>query len=78
VNARILDVKHSPPDNPGTPAEREARAAAVVAYAKALGKKIPRGLKLIGFRQPTAAERDFAKTLLPRARKRSTRSKAVA
>ena len=71
-------MKHSPPENRGTPAEREARAAAVVANAKALDKKIPRGLKLIGFRQPTAAERDFAKTLLPLARKRSLRSKAVA
>ena len=71
-------MKHSPPENPGTPAEREARAAAVVANAKALGKKIPRGLKLIGFRQPTTAERDFAKTLSPLARKRSSRSKAVA
>jgi hypothetical protein len=74
----MYHVKHFPPENPGAPAEREARVAAVVANAKALGKKIPRGVKLIGFREPAAAERDFAKTLLPVARKRSSRSKAAA
>lgn len=57
--------------------ERKARVAAVVANAKALGKKIPRGVKLVDFRGPTAAERDFAKTL-PLARKRALRSKAAA
>jgi hypothetical protein len=67
----MYDVKHSPPANPGTPAERRARVAAVVAKAKALGKKIPRGVKLVGFREPTAAERDFGKTLIPLARKRA-------
>jgi hypothetical protein len=61
-------VKHSPRTNPGTPAQRKARVAAVIVNAKAEGKKIPRGVKLIGFREPTAAERDFAKTLT---RKRS-------
>ena len=61
----MCHVKHSPPATRGTPAQRSARVAAVVANAKALGKKIPRGVKLIGFRKPTAAERDFAKTLLP-------------
>jgi len=71
-------VKHSPPANPGTPAERAARVAAVVANAKARREKVPRGVKLIGFREPTAAERDFAKTLLPLSRKRSVRSKAAA
>jgi hypothetical protein len=74
----MYHVKHSPPENPETPAERKARIAAVVANAKVLGKKIPRGVKLIGFRKPTAAERDFSKTLLPLARKRSMRSKAAA
>jgi hypothetical protein len=58
-------VKHSPRTNSGTPAQRKARVAAVIVNAKALGKKIPRGLKLIGFREPTAAERAFAKTLVP-------------
>lgn len=71
-------MKHSPRTNPGTSAERKARVAAVVANAKRLGKKVPRGVKLIGFREPTAAERDFARTLLPSARKRSLRSKAAA
>jgi hypothetical protein len=64
-------VKNSPPANPGTASERKARVAAVVANAKALDKKIPRGMKLIGFREPTAAERKFAKTLLPCPRKRA-------
>jgi hypothetical protein len=64
-------VKHSPRTNSGTPARRKARVAAVIVNAKAEGKKIPRGVKLIGFREPTAAERDFAKTLLPLTRKRS-------
>ena len=71
-------VKHSPRTNSGTPTQRKARVAAVIVNAKAEGKKIPRGVKLIGFREPTAAERDFAKTLLPVARKRSLRSKAAA
>jgi hypothetical protein len=61
----MCHVKHSPPEKPGTPAEREARAAAVVANAKARREKVPRGVKLIGFREPTVAERDFAKRLLP-------------
>jgi hypothetical protein len=39
--------------------------------AKAEGKKVPGDVKLIGFRERTAAERDFAKTLLPLTRKRS-------
>ena len=64
-------VKHSPRTNSRTPAQRKARVAAVIVNAKAEGKKIPRGVKLIGFREPTAAERDFAKTLLPLTRKRS-------
>jgi len=64
-------VKHSPRTNSGTPAQRKARVAAVIVNAKAAGKNIPRGVKLIGFREPTAAERDFAKTLLPLRRKRS-------
>lgn len=64
-------MKHSPPANSGTPAQRKARAAAVVANAKRLGKKIPGGVKLVSFREPTAAERDFAKTLLPPLRRRS-------
>jgi hypothetical protein len=64
-------VKHSPRTNSGTPAQRKTRVAAVIVNAKAEGKKIPRGVKLIGFREPTAAERDFAKTLLPLTRKRS-------
>ena len=64
-------VKNSPPVNPGTPAERRARVAAVIANAKAQGKKVPRGVKLIGFREPTAAERDFGRTLGPLTRKRS-------
>jgi hypothetical protein len=58
-------VKHSPLVNPGTPAERAARVAALVANAKARREKVPRGVKLIGFREPTAAERHFAKTLVP-------------
>ena len=64
-------VKHSPPANPGTPAARAARVAAVVANAKARRENVPRGVKLIGFHEPTAAERDFAKTLVPLTRKRS-------
>jgi len=64
-------VKHSPRTNSGAPAQRKARVAAVIVNTKAEGKKIPRGVKLIGFREPTAAERDFAKTLLPLTRKRS-------
>jgi hypothetical protein len=53
-------VKHSPPVTPGTSAERKARVAAVVANAESLGKEIPRGVKLVGFREPSAAERAFA------------------
>ena len=68
---RWINVKHSPRTNSGTLAQRKARVAAVIANAKAQGKKIPRGIKLIGFREPTAAERDFAKTLVPLTRKRS-------
>jgi hypothetical protein len=64
-------VKHSPPANTGTASERKERVAAVVANAKALGKKIPRGMKLIAFSKPTAAERKFAKTLVTPARKRA-------
>jgi hypothetical protein len=64
-------VKHSPRTNSATPAQRKARAAAVIVNAKAEGKKIPGGVKLIGFREPTAAEREFAKTLSPLTRKRS-------
>ena len=64
-------MKHSPGTNSGTPAQRKARVAAVIADAKAQGKKIPRGVKLIGFREPTTAERDFGKTLVPLRRKRS-------
>jgi len=63
-------VKNSPPANPGTALQRKARLAAVVANAKVLGKKIPRGVKLIDFREPTAAERKFSRTLVPLARKR--------
>jgi hypothetical protein len=63
-------VKNSPRTNT-TPAQRRARVAAVIANEKAQGKKIPRGVKLIGFREPSAAERNFAKTLLPLPRKRS-------
>ena len=59
------DVKHSPRTNSGTAAQRKARVAAVIVNAKAEGKKIPRGVKLIGFHEPTSAERDFAKALLP-------------
>jgi hypothetical protein len=64
-------VKHSPLVNSGTPAQRKARVAAVIVNAKAEGKKIPHGIKLIGFREPTVAERHFAKTLVPLTRKRS-------
>jgi len=64
-------VKNSPRTNSVTPAQREARVSAVIAHAKAQGKKIPRGVKLIGFREPTVAERNFAKTLVPLTRKRS-------
>jgi len=64
-------VNHSPRTNSGTPGQRKARVAAVIASAKAEGKKIPHGVKLIGFRQPTVAERRFAKTLVPLTRKRS-------
>lgn len=64
-------VKKSPPANAATPAERRARVAAVIADAKAQGKKVPRGVKLIGFREPTTAERAFGKTLVPHTRKRS-------
>jgi hypothetical protein len=63
-------VKNSPSGNRGA-SERRARVAVVVANAKALGKKIPSGVRLIGFREPTAAERDFGKTLGPLARKRA-------
>jgi hypothetical protein len=58
-------VKNSPRTNSGTAGKRQARVAAVIANAKVHGKKIPRGVKLIDFRGPTAAERDFAKTLGP-------------
>ena len=51
--------------------QRKARVAAVVANAKALGKKIPRGVKLIDYREPTAAERKFSKTLVSLTRKRA-------
>jgi hypothetical protein len=71
-------MKHSFPATHGKSAQREARAVAIVAKAKALGQKIPPGVKLIGFREPTAAERAFAKTLLPLARKRASRPKATA
>jgi hypothetical protein len=64
-------VKHSPRTNSGTPAQRKARVAAVVAEAKTDGKKIPDGVKLIDFREPTVAERHFAKALVPLRRKRS-------
>jgi len=64
-------VKHSPRTNSVTPAQRKARVRAVIANAKAQGKKIPPAVKLIGFREPTAAERNFAKTLVPLTRKRS-------
>lgn len=64
-------MKNSPRTSTGTPARRKARVAAVIANAKAQGKKIPRGVKLIGFREATAAERNFAKTLVPLTRKRS-------
>jgi hypothetical protein len=67
----MYDMKNSPPANPGTAPHRKARLAAVVAKAKTLGKKIPRGVKLIDFREPTAAERKFSKTLVPSARKRA-------
>jgi hypothetical protein len=64
-------VKHSPRTNSGTPAQRKLRVAAVIANAKTEGKKVPHGVKLIGFREPTLAERRFAKTLAPLTRKRS-------
>lgn len=64
-------VKPSPRTNTGTAGKRKARVSAVIANAKAQGKKIPRGVKLIDFREPTAAERDFAKALVPLTRKRS-------
>lgn len=64
-------MKNSPPVNAATPAERRARVAAVIANAKAQGKKVPRGVKLLGFREPTAAERAFGKTLVSHTRKRS-------
>jgi hypothetical protein len=67
----MYHVKNFPPVNPGAPAQRKARVAAVVANASAQGKKVPRGVKLIGFREPTAAERAFGKTLGPLTRKRS-------
>ena len=66
-----IHVKNSSRTDSVTPAQRKARVSAVIANAKAQGKKIPRGVKLIGFRDPTAAERDFAKTLVPLTRKRS-------
>jgi hypothetical protein len=43
----------------------------VIVKAKAEGKKIPPGAKLIGFREPTVAERHFAKTLVSLTRRRS-------
>ena len=67
----MYHVKNSPPVKPGAPAHRKARVAAIIANAKALGKKIPRGVKLIDFREPTAAERKFSKALAPLARKRA-------
>jgi hypothetical protein len=67
----MYHVKNSPPASPSTASQRKARVAAVVANAKELGKKIPSGVKLIGFREPTPAERKFSKTLLPLARKRA-------
>lgn len=67
----MYHVKNAPPTNRGTASQRKARVAAVVASAKALGQKIPRGVKLIDFREPTAAERKFSKTLAPLARKRA-------
>lgn len=67
----MYHVKNSPPANPRTASQRKARVVAVVANAKALGKKIPRGVKLIDFREPTVAERRFSKTLAPLARKRA-------
>jgi hypothetical protein len=71
VDATIDPVKHSPRTNSGTPARRKARVAAVIANAKAEGKKVPHGVKFIAFREPTLAERHFAKTLVPLKRKRS-------
>jgi hypothetical protein len=64
-------MKNPPRTNSVTPVQRKTRVSAVIANAKAQGKKIPRGVKLIGFRDPTAAERNFAKTLVPLTRKRS-------
>lgn len=58
-------VKKFAPPNPGTISQRKARVAAVVTKAKAVGKKIPRGVKLIDFREPTGAERKFSTTLVP-------------
>jgi hypothetical protein len=75
LDATIFRVKNSAPPKPGTASQRKARVATVVAKAKALGKRIPRGVNLIDCREPTAAERKFSKTLVPLARKRA---KAVA
>lgn len=67
----MLGVKNSVLPKPSSASQRKARVATVVAKAKAMGKKIPRGVKLIDFREPTAAERKFSKTLVPLARKRA-------
>lgn len=47
-------------------AERKARVAKIAATATGKAKT---GMKLIDFREPTAAERAYAETLVPRARR---------
>lgn len=58
--------------------ERRARLVALVTAAESNGEKVPRGVKLIGFRAPTAGEKAFAKTLEPIARECRVRRKAAA
>ncbi|MBA3651997.1 MAG: hypothetical protein H0W66_11090 [Chthoniobacterales bacterium] len=69
----------SAPRKAETAQERRARVAALVAKAKAAGEKVPAGVKLIGFRGPTATELAHAKTLVPTARRiLARRSRAAA
>src|SRR3989442_15991414 len=51
-----------------TPGARRARFNRMIAKAKARGEKIPAGVKLIAFRDPTPAEREYGKKLEPLAR----------
>jgi hypothetical protein len=70
-------MKHSRPVRT-TAAQRESRVAAVVAKARARGEKIPKGVKLIGFRNVPTAARAHGATLVPLARKCLSSSKAAA